>query len=163
MDNCPDHSNELQQDCDCDGFGDVCAAALGVKEVCFQYCSDPLEDLTLMGIAEGGAVDLTVSGVLISVTTTAGQTAEDVIAALAAAINADLTLSAARISAVANLNTLTTNGTIDALAISDPGLSETPPLVPALWPWGTALLLTALATAALAAQRRLTTRAPLRT
>jgi hypothetical protein len=159
VDNCPDHSNEFQQDCDCDGFGDVCSAALGIQWVCFEFCSDPLEILTLLGIAAGGSVDLVVSGVLISVTTTAGQTAEEVVAALAAAINSDLTLSAAGISAVTNQNELTTNGTLDSLTISDPGLSGPPPAVPALLPGGYALLAIVLVAAALAVQRRLPTRA----
>lgn len=88
----------------------------------------------------GGAVDITISGVLISVTTTAGQTAEEVVAALVAAINADPTLSVAGINGVANPNELQTDGTIDDLSISDPGLMEEPPQVPALSPWGYAFL-----------------------
>ena len=106
-----------------------------------------------MGFAEGGAVDLTVSGVLISVTTTAGQSAANVIAALVDAINADPTLSAAGISALANASVLTTNGTIDNLVISDPGLSEA--MAPALGPWASALLTSLLLKTALAAQHRL--------
>ena len=158
VDNCPDHPNVLQHDCDCDGFGDVCSAALGVQGAYFQFCPGPLETATLLGTAAGGAVDITISGVLISVTTTAGQTAEEVVAALVAAINADPTLSVAGINGVANLNELQTDGTIDDLLISDPGLMEEPPQVPALSPWGYAFLANVLAAAALVAQRRRPTR-----
>jgi len=62
----------------------------------------------------------------VSVTTSAGETAAQVIAALAAAVNADPTLSGLGVSALARGNTLTVGGTIDSLVIGDPGLTDIP-------------------------------------
>ncbi len=99
--------------------------------------------LSLYGVAEGGAVQLEIDGQPIEVTTTAGQTAEQVVAALSAAVNGDPTLAGLGVAAVAQGNTLLTNGTLGALVVTDPGLSESPVAVPALPGLGALLLLAA--------------------
>jgi cysteine-rich repeat protein len=80
----------------------------------------------LYGTARGGSVSVTVEGVLVSVTTSSGETAAQVIAALAVAINTDVTLSGLGVSALANGNALTVGGTIDNLVVGDPGLTDVP-------------------------------------
>jgi spore coat protein A len=104
---------------------------------CYATC-DLEESLTLYGLAQGGSVSVTVEGVLVAVATTAGQTPADVVAALAAAIDADPTLSAQGISAVAIGDRLVTNGALGGITIADPGLSTQPPQVPSISAWGLA-------------------------
>ena len=104
----------------------------------------------VVGVAEGGTVSVTVEGEIVTVTTSAGQSSSDVAAALAAAINANLTLETAGISAVANDFRVYTNGAIGTTDIADPGLSlALPSGVPAAPAWGlvamAALLLLAVA------------------
>ena len=71
-----------------------------------------------------------VDGVPLQVVTFAGETAADVAANIADAINADPALSAMGVVAYANENTVITNGMITDRLIDDPGLN--PPAVPAL-------------------------------
>jgi len=93
----------------------------------FDGCSGVcrMEDrFALEGTAQGGSVDVTVEGVLVSVTTSAGETSAQVLAALAAAINADSTLSGLGVTAQPNGNVLVVvGGTITDVTISDAGLS----------------------------------------
>jgi spore coat protein A len=107
---------------------------------CAPTCE--LEDsVSFYGTAEGGSVDLTVDGELVSVPTTPGQTPAQVAQALAAAIEADPELSAAGVTAVAIGNRVVTTGTIESTTVNDPGLSTEPLApVPALSPLGFALL-----------------------
>ncbi len=65
-------------------------------------------------------------GVLVVVPTTAGQTPEQVAQAVAAAIVADPTLSAAGVAAFADGNRVVTTGTIDSVIVNDAGLSTVP-------------------------------------
>lgn len=88
---------------------------------CSSNCL-PEDSLELVGIAEGGTVQLEVDGVPIVLATTAGQTASEAAAALAALINADPTLSALGISALSIANRLVVaGGTISNVLITDPG------------------------------------------
>jgi spore coat protein A len=128
---CGDGEFDASEECD-DGnlvSGDGC------------YATCDLEDsLTLYGLAQGGSVSVTVDGVLVMVTTSAGQTPGDVVAALAAAITANSTLAGQGISAVAIGDRLITNGTLGATTVADPGLStQPPPAVPSISAWGSAL------------------------
>ena len=86
------------------------------------------EALEIVGLAEGGQFSVTIDGVIVVITTTSGQTAEQVADALAAAINADPTLSAARIFGLGSGDFVVTTGTIQAWSTTDPGLG--PPIVP---------------------------------
>ncbi len=89
----------------------------------------------MYGTARGGCVEITVDGVVVSVATLAGQTPEEVAAALAAAIEADPVLSGAGVTAFADGSRLVTTGGIDLVSISDAGLSTSPIVaVPALSP-----------------------------
>ena len=54
VDNCPDHRNARQFDCDCDGMGDVCAVALGLQGECVPGCGPPLPELVLPKAAQAG-------------------------------------------------------------------------------------------------------------
>ena len=116
---------------------------------CYPTCE--LEDqVDFYGVGEGGAVEITVSGVLLSVPTSPGDDPVAVASAVAAAINADSTLQGLGITAVAIANGVVTNGSIDSVMITDPGLRTAPEGVPALSPGGlTGLLVLLLATAAL--------------
>jgi phage tail sheath gpL-like len=73
-----------------------------------------------------------ISGLPLQVVTTAGQTAAQAAAAVAAEINADPTLAGMGVTATASGNQVTTNGTVDSHTINDPGLSEGMPEVTAL-------------------------------
>ena len=106
---------EPSEECD-DGNtldGDGCSSSCQREE--YSY---------LEGQAEGGTVQQTVEGVVISVDTSAGQTAAEVMAALAAAINADPTLTDLGIYAFAVGNALITNGSLGEVIITDPGLTQ---------------------------------------
>ncbi|MDP3937875.1 MAG: multicopper oxidase domain-containing protein, partial [Deltaproteobacteria bacterium] len=116
---------EPGEECD-DGneaSGDRCSATCEAEDF-----------LILGGTAEGGSVDLTVDGEVIMVTTTPGQTAAQVAAALADAINNNANLAAAGVTAVSTGNTLFTTGVITNVNINDAGLQEQ--MIPALSPRG---------------------------
>jgi spore coat protein A len=114
---------EPTEECDDGGTvsGDGCSAICEVED-----------SLALYGIAFGGTVDLSVNGVPLVVPTTSGQSAGQVAQAIADVINADPTLSAAGVTAGAVDNTVFTDGTLSSVVVNDPGLSTTPPPVPAL-------------------------------
>jgi spore coat protein A len=118
---------------------------------CSAGC-DAEELVQLQGTAQGGGVDVTVSGVLISVATTPGQTAAQVVQALASAINANSALAAMGVTASSMGNVLGTTGTIDALMITDPGLQEF--VIPTLGAAGAAALAALLGLGALRLIRR---------
>jgi phage tail sheath gpL-like len=79
--------------------------------------------LRLHGVALGGSVSITLDGVSVTVATNAGESAEQVIANLAAAINGDATLQSLGITAAADGNELLTNGMVSETAINDAGLT----------------------------------------
>ena len=96
------------------------------NDSCSSRCAIE-EHVELAGTATGGGpprVDVTVSGELIRITTTAGQTAAEVAQAIAAAINADANLQALGVTATAFGNRLVTNGDITAVDVRDNGLSD---------------------------------------
>lgn len=87
-----------------------------------------------VGIAAGGDVTLVVEGQLLVVPTTAGQTAAQVAAATAAAINTNPTLMGMGVGASGVGNVLITPGSLDSVAINDLGLAPSVPLGPAVAP-----------------------------
>ncbi len=115
-------------------------------------------EVSFYGTAEGGDVQVTVDGVVVVTITTAGMDAVAVAAAVAAEIAADPTLSAAGVTASADLNVVTTSGVIELTVINDPGLSQTPPTyLPVSTPGALVLLvvlLSGLSVRALSRRRR---------
>jgi len=127
---CGDLVLDTTEQCDDGGLASVdgCNASCDIEEF-----------LELSGTAAGGSVSVTVSGVVVPVTTTAGQTATQVVQALANAINANATLQAAGVTATAVGTRLVTNGDITSVTITDAGLQSTLDLRVSktrLW-WGT--------------------------
>jgi len=112
---CGDQVTDPTEECDDGGLAglDGCNAACDLEEY-----------VVLTGTAAGGSVSLTVSGQVVSVTTVAGQTAAQVVQALAAAINANPALQAAGVTASAQGNRLVTSGDITAVSISDAGFQS---------------------------------------
>jgi hypothetical protein len=112
---------------------------------------------TFGGVAEGGAVELVLAGVTLVVPTSPGMSPASAAGAVAAAIAADPTLSAAGISASANGATLETNGELVFFLVDDPGLAGGPVAVPSLGTAGrifAALVLLGLAARPLGHRRR---------
>jgi hypothetical protein len=97
---------------------------------------------SFFGNADGGfQIGLTISGggggaadVMISITTSAGQTGSEIAAAIAVAVNSDPTLQSIGTTAVAVGNRLIVNARITERVIDDPGITGVvgPPPVPAL-------------------------------
>ena len=112
---CGDAAMDPSEECDDGGVAglDGCDASCDLEEF-----------VALQGTAQGGQVSLTVQGVVITVTTTNGQSAAQVAQALANAINANATLAAAGITATAQGARVITNGDVTAVTVSDPGLSS---------------------------------------
>ncbi|HEV8337190.1 MAG TPA: multicopper oxidase domain-containing protein [Candidatus Polarisedimenticolia bacterium] len=111
---CGDAAIDPTEECD-DGNlagGDACSAGCDNE---YYY--------EVGGLGQGGTVQITVSGVVITVNTTPGETPEQVVAALAAAINANPTLSGMGITAIAMGRRLITVGTMSAMTLGDPGLT----------------------------------------
>jgi len=137
---CGNATVDLGEQCDDGGTtpADGCSAACQVESF-----------VTLFGTAQGGTVTLVIDAVTVPVGTTAGQSAADVLAALAAAINSNPTLQGLGTTASVVNGALVTNGEVSSVSIDDPGLSqepqEDPPGVPALGPRGAALLVALLA------------------
>jgi hypothetical protein len=128
------------------GGGQYSSADYPEEGAALVFLGEIEDRVVLYGQARGGTVTVTVDQVPITVVTTAGQTPAQVVAALAAAINADPTLAALGTTALAIGNALVTNGTISSVTIGDPGLTPTP--IPALHPAfqvALALLLAAVA------------------
>jgi cysteine-rich repeat protein len=135
--------------------GETCDDGNGVSgDGCSAGCQ--LEGVTdqrsFAGTAQGGTIELTVSGVALSVQTFAGESAAAVAAAVAAAIVGSAELQALGVSAASSLAELfVIGGTIDAAASTDPGIAIlAPPAVPALLPGGRIALALVLGVTALA-------------
>jgi spore coat protein A len=112
---CGDGVVDPSETCD-DGAkasSDGCSASCKVQEF-----------IELAGTGQGGSVSMTVSGQVVSVTTTAGQTAAQVAQALASAINANTALQAVGITATTQGPRVITNGDITASTMTDPGLQN---------------------------------------
>ena len=75
------------------------------------------------GVPAGGTITVTIEGVDVVVTTFAGDTLADIAQRIADAINADPTLSALGITAVAIGDSFAVNATIEMTVITDPGIS----------------------------------------
>lgn len=110
---------------------------------CFETCHFE-DELVLTGIAAGGSASVSIFGRLLMTSTSAGQSASAVIAALTAEANADAILTGLGVSAVSIGNRLVTNGSIDGADLSDPGLAQCGVSVPASSAPGLALLAVAL-------------------
>ncbi|HIF94126.1 MAG TPA: metallopeptidase [Myxococcales bacterium] len=78
------------------------------------------------GIASGGTVTATIDGVVVQITTTPGQSANSIAAALAAAINANTALAALNDISAAQTNQVVITGILDSLIINDSGLNPAP-------------------------------------
>ena len=99
--------------------GDGCSASCRLEGVTATR--------SFAGTAAGGTIQLTVSGVILVVPTFAGQSADAVAAAVAAAIEASPALQALGVSAASSLADLyVLGGTIDAALSSDPGITILP-------------------------------------
>jgi cysteine-rich repeat protein len=125
---------EGSEECD-DGnlvSGDGCSAACQIED-----------GVVIVGIAVGGfSVDFAIDGVALQVFTTAGQTAAQVVSAMASEINGNLVLQQLGTTAFADSNRLVTNGELTSLNIGDPGLGV--PAVPSLSPLALVALWTLL-------------------
>lgn len=84
--------------------------------------------LQVGGSAQGGTVFITVAGVPLSVIIPNGHTPDQVIQAIADAIEADTTLAGMGVTAMAVGDTLYTNGVLTAISTTDAGLVLTPGL-----------------------------------
>ncbi|MEM7410847.1 MAG: hypothetical protein AAF430_11480 [Myxococcota bacterium] len=99
------------------GF-DGCSASCGWQDL-----------VKLQGVAVGGSVEVSVSGVAVMVTTSPGQTAVAVLSALAAAIGSEPTLASQGVTASVLGGVLVIEGgPVDSVTLLDAGLSE--PAVP---------------------------------
>ncbi len=111
--------------------------------------------LDVSGTAAGGTITLVIDGVTVDVVLTPGMTAEQVAAAIAAAINGNAALSQLGIAALANGTHVETNGDIESVNNTDPGITLTgPPLVPALGGAAAALLGVLIAALGVRTQRK---------
>jgi hypothetical protein len=112
---------------------------------------------SLIGEAIGGfTIDFSVQGVALQIVTTAAQTAAEVAAAMADAVQQHATLQAQSIYAASVDGRFATNGSADSLTIADPGIAEapTPPPIPALPISALAVTLAGLLAAARTSARR---------
>lgn len=112
---CGDGNLDAGEGCDDGGTidGDGCSIACRIESL-----------FELHGTAQGGSVTLVVQGVPIQVTTSPGQTAQDVIAALAAAIQSDFTLASMQVTASAVGDLLVIGGSYSGVTIGDAGLTD---------------------------------------
>ncbi len=92
-------------------------------DLCTARCR-PEEFVVFAGTAAGGAVELWVEGVEVQVATAPGQSAADVAAALAAAINADPALAALGVFASAGGDAIVIGGAVGDVIVADAGLSD---------------------------------------
>jgi cysteine-rich repeat protein len=119
------------EECDDGGTapGDGCSARCRIETF-----------VPLYGTAQGGSVSLVVDDVTITVITLPGMSALQVLEDLAAEINADPTLQGLGTTASVLGGELVTDGVVSSYTILDPGLSDSPPAVPSLGPWGVGAL-----------------------
>ena len=128
---CGDAIPDPTEGCDDGGkaVADGCSAACEIEEL-----------VALCGTAAGdGSAGVSIDGTLVSVNPSLNDTPAQVAVSLAAAINADSTLSAAGITATAVGETVVVNGDITAVTITDTGLCQNLELAihgPRLW-WST--------------------------
>ncbi len=114
---CSDGIRNGAEQCDDGNFVD----GDGCDHICQIEVQDSWE---FTGTAAGGSVSFSVDGVALQVVTEASETAADVAAKVADAINADPALSTMGIFAFATGGTVITNGTITNRVINDPGLGQ---------------------------------------
>ncbi len=130
---CGNGSTDPAEECDdanSDG-GDGCSAICRIEDS-FQ----------LYGVAQGGTIDVVIDGVTIQVSSQNGDLPGDLILTLVAAVNGDGTLHALGVTAIADGDRLVTDGAIESVTITDPGLSDIPPPLPVLGSWVALALLT---------------------
>jgi hypothetical protein len=101
---------------------------------------------TLVGFALGGyEIDFSVAGVALQITTTPGQTAEEVAGAIADAIQQDATLQGLAFYGYGLASRALTNGSAGNLTSGDPGIALAPSVsVPGLRGWVLACLALAM-------------------
>jgi cysteine-rich repeat protein len=113
---------------------------------CFSTCEHETE-LSLQGIATGGMVEVTINGIVVSISTTDGQRAWQVVQALVDAVNNTAALQAEGVSAVRIGNRLVTDGVIQSWGSTDVGIHEPlPTRVPSMPAAGLALVVASLMT-----------------
>jgi hypothetical protein len=105
-----------------------------------------MDSLTLAGAPLGGSIEVTIKGVVVTLTTNPGDTLEQMMAALVDAIERNITLAAQGVHVTASGDTLMTTGPIDDFVSNDPGVSEggLPVPVPALSPRAISVLVAML-------------------
>jgi hypothetical protein len=89
----------------------------------FKGCDTIFAFARMFGVTRGGNVSITLDGVSITVVTDDGDSAEQVLVNLAAAINGDATLQSLGTTAIADGNELITTGSISDVRIEDTGLT----------------------------------------
>jgi cysteine-rich repeat protein len=108
------------------GPGEECDDGNGVNgDLCSARCETETF-LALVGESLGGRVTVEIDGVAIAVESFAGESAADVVAALAAAVSADPSLAGQGVTALARNGFLSTNGAIEVVVIDDAGLATRP-------------------------------------
>ena len=122
---CADGTLQMEEECDDANRLDL--------DGCSATCEDEFVQ-PFAGTAEGGSIDLVVEGVMLEVTTVAGQTAAQVAANVAAAIAGDPTMIGLGVVAQAVGNEVVTTGSIDSISIFDLGLNPLLPVGPAVAP-----------------------------
>jgi cysteine-rich repeat protein len=108
------------------GLGESCDDSNSTGgDGCSAACWPELGGADLFGTSMGGSVSITVAGVLVTITTVPGQTAAEILAALAAAILADPTLSGLGVQVAVIGDRLYTSFAATGYTLNDLGLSET--------------------------------------
>lgn len=127
--------------------GDGCSALCQAEGVTGQ--------VTFSGIGQGGSIEITISGVALSVTTFAGDSSITVASRIADAINNDLTLQGMGVSATYSVSRVDViAGTVDTATSTDPGIQLSGGTIPALSLPGVVLLALLLAAILLHRLRR---------
>jgi cysteine-rich repeat protein len=156
-DNCPLDFNPGQEDSDVDGRGDACEACGDGTRDANEECDDgnPLSSdgcsalcqaevsWWFGGVAQGGTISFRVDGVALSLMSEAGETPEEVVAKIVAAINLAPALRAAGTTAMAVGPRVSTIGSLTHVRVTDPGLLQGGFPVPVLTT-GARILLAAL-------------------
>ncbi len=143
---CPDGALDPGEACDDANtvWGDGCSPQCRLEQ-----------EAALYGLAEGsGFVEIVVEGHVFSVPTAPLQNSIDLLAQLAAAINAEPALELSGVGAAAVGNRLVVAGTIDAYTVADGRLFDALPIVPGLGGRGRLALALALLASGVALVRR---------
>lgn len=114
-------AQDFEGDFEMDPYRTAWALAAGISSG-----APPSRALELYGTAAGGSVDVLIDGTTVSVPTTSGQTAEQVLADLAQAV-ADA-LGETGVTSLVQGNRLLIGGSLEGTSIADAGLSENPPV-----------------------------------